>query len=190
MPKMNGIEATMQIRLQEKGKPTPIVALTAGNMSGEKEKCLKAGMDDFMAKPVVKKNLADILNKWLKDDDKPEDEEVFKSKKIEHLDKTWLSQYTTDDLDFKGKFIQLAKKDIDESTKELQKGIVERDLDTLKATGHKLKGTCLTVGLTELSKLAVAFELLDEFDEEYVNKLFDSLLFETSIVNKLLIKEQ
>src|SRR5690606_19544607 len=65
MPVMNGIEATKRIRMLDIEPRTPILALTAGNMLGEKERCLEAGMDDFMPKPIVKKDLALKFNKWL-----------------------------------------------------------------------------------------------------------------------------
>ena len=83
----------------------------------------------------------------------------------------------------------MARVGINESAKSLQKGILEKDLDALNAAGHKLKGTSLAIGLTQLSKLAVAFELLAEFEEEYINNLFESVLFEIRIVDKLLINE-
>lgn len=198
MPNMNGYEATKLIRENPESCSTAIVALTAGNMSGEKEKCLQAGMDDFMAKPIIKKDLAKIFEKWINQREKDggksarcmEDAEEFKARKIEHLNKIWFNQYATDDYEFKGKFIELARSGIEESAKALQKGILEKDLQALNAAGHKLKGTSLAVGLTQMSKLAIAFELLDVFDEEYVNSLFESVLFEVRIVKKLLLKEE
>ena len=190
MPNMNGYEATQEIRLKEEGISTPIVALTAGNMSGEKEKCLKAGMDDFMAKPIVKKDLAKLFEKWLKTNNGLEREKNNGRDDIEHLNKTWFHQYATDDTEFRAQFIKLALSEIEKSAKELQKGVLESDLAALKAAGHKLKGTSLAVGLTELSKQAVAFELLDEFEDEYVNNLFESVLFEIRIVKKMLKNEE
>ncbi len=65
----------------------------------------------------------------------------------------------------------------------------EKDLKALNTAGHKLKGTSLAVGLPQLSKLAVAFELLDELDEKYLDSLFESLLFEVTIVKELLMSE-
>ncbi|QKJ63478.1 MULTISPECIES: PAS domain S-box protein [unclassified Flavobacterium] len=67
MPLVNGYEATKQIREIEKFKDTIIIALTAGTVMGEKEKCIEVGMNDYVPKPIVKKTLEDILEKWLKD---------------------------------------------------------------------------------------------------------------------------
>jgi CheY-like chemotaxis protein/nitrogen-specific signal transduction histidine kinase len=65
MPLVNGYEATKQIRELGLSKDTLIIALTAGTVVGEKEKCIEAGMDDYLSKPIVKKTLKGILEKWL-----------------------------------------------------------------------------------------------------------------------------
>ncbi|MDX2027787.1 MAG: response regulator, partial [Alphaproteobacteria bacterium] len=67
MPEMDGFEATRRIRQAElqNGKHTTIVALTADAMTGEREKCLHAGMDDYLNKPFKPEQIADMLNKWV-----------------------------------------------------------------------------------------------------------------------------
>ncbi|TGJ98921.1 PAS domain S-box protein [Leptospira langatensis] len=66
MPEMNGYEATRYIRkLESAGVHVPIIAVTAGIVSGEREKCIEAGMDDYMSKPAVKADFAKMLRKWL-----------------------------------------------------------------------------------------------------------------------------
>jgi CheY-like chemotaxis protein len=65
MPEMNGYEATKAIRLLNKEQNLPIVAITAGNVKGEKEKCLEAGMDDFVVKPIREENIIAVFDKWL-----------------------------------------------------------------------------------------------------------------------------
>ncbi len=68
MPEMNGYEATRVIRTMEHNTHVPIIALTASNVKGEKEKCLEAGMDDFVVKPIVEESLALAFDKWLTSD--------------------------------------------------------------------------------------------------------------------------
>ena len=171
MPNMNGIDATKEIRKLEVNSEVPIIALTAGNMAGEKERCLESGMNDFMAKPLVKENLSKMFQKWLPSCDSPTRTKYENCSEVEHINESWFKQYATDDFEFKGKFVKLAKIGIQESVKALEDAIIENDLDAIKATGHKLKGTSLAVGLTQLSKLAVSFELLDDFDKEYIDDL-------------------
>ena len=68
MPELDGYEATRQIRALDSGvfRPTvPIVAMTANAMKGDREKCLEAGMDDYVSKPVQLKELAEVLERWL-----------------------------------------------------------------------------------------------------------------------------
>jgi CheY-like chemotaxis protein len=68
MPEMDGFEATAEIRKNEKAqnrKHTAIVALTADAMTGDRDKCIKAGMDDYLNKPVRAKEIADMLTKWI-----------------------------------------------------------------------------------------------------------------------------
>jgi len=65
MPEMNGYEATKKIRKNKFGKKIPIIAITAGTEKDEKNKCIEAGMDDFISKPIVKGSIEEILVKWL-----------------------------------------------------------------------------------------------------------------------------
>lgn len=66
MPEMNGYEATAYIREKMRIEDLPIIALTAGNVKGEKEKCILAGMNDFLSKPVLEEEIAEVFKKWLK----------------------------------------------------------------------------------------------------------------------------
>jgi PAS domain S-box-containing protein len=66
MPEMDGFEATRQIRAAEErsGRHVPIVAMTANAMNGDREACLEAGMNDYLAKPIRAEELSAVLRKW------------------------------------------------------------------------------------------------------------------------------
>lgn len=66
MPHKNGYETTAEIKHLKKYNNIPIIALTAGIMLGEKEKCLESGMDDYVSKPIIRCDLEEVLYKWLK----------------------------------------------------------------------------------------------------------------------------
>ena len=82
MPKMDGYEATRRIRTMEQGtdKRIPIVALTAHAFSEDRERCMAAGMDDYLSKPYTRADLANLLQRWLDPD-------------VSGLDDSW-SEYT------------------------------------------------------------------------------------------------
>lgn len=65
MPNKNGYEATYEIRQIEGAKDIPIIAITAGIMIGDKEKCLEAGMNDYLPKPIIQSDLEKMLHIWL-----------------------------------------------------------------------------------------------------------------------------
>ncbi len=76
MPVMNGIEATQNIRVLPGYEKIPIIGVTAGNVAGEREKCLESGMNDFLPKPFKKADLQEILKKYISADYNDENREL------------------------------------------------------------------------------------------------------------------
>lgn len=65
MPIMSGIEVTRNIRMLPGYEDISIIGVTAGNVLGEKEKCLEAGMNDFLPKPIRQADLVEVLKKYI-----------------------------------------------------------------------------------------------------------------------------
>jgi two-component system sensor histidine kinase/response regulator len=66
MPVMDGITATTAIRTMDRYRGMPIIAVTANVLPQDRQKCVAAGMNDFLAKPIEPAELWDMLGKWLK----------------------------------------------------------------------------------------------------------------------------
>ena len=66
MPEMDGYTAVPELKSTERFKHIPVIAVTAQAMTGDKEKCLAAGADDYVSKPVDIDHLLNLLNKYMK----------------------------------------------------------------------------------------------------------------------------
>ena len=78
MPEMDGFEATGTIRKAQDGTcHTPVIAMTARAMAGDREKCIEAGMDDHVSKPVRREELIGAVERWLR----PKAERFYKGRK-------------------------------------------------------------------------------------------------------------
>ncbi|WP_192350239.1 PAS domain S-box protein [Algoriphagus sp. Y33] len=190
MPIMNGYESTKRIRLLEKGTHVPIIAFTAGNMKGEREKCLAAGMDDYVVKPVLEKTLEMILNKWLGtifvktgptvNETNPEMEE--------HYDAEKLKDYTDNDQQVLEEVLTIVKYELKSSLESLREAIQKENLVQINEVGHKLYGTAISAGMYALAKMARTFEHLDEYYKDTVDTLYRTIASEVNLVLELLEK--
>ncbi|SDI23276.1 response regulator [Desulfosporosinus hippei] len=66
MPIMDGYVASSRIKNEGLNKDTVIIAMTAHAMEGDRDKCLKAGMDDYISKPIIMNDLDKMIQRWLK----------------------------------------------------------------------------------------------------------------------------
>lgn len=188
MPLMNGYEATERLRKMERMAKVPIVALTAGNVQSEKERCLEAGMDDFVTKPVVEETIGLMLNKWL--NVIPEvDLPIVRPDEngdLSHFDIDQVKRYVGDDAEIITEVIALTRKELKECLVILKAQEEEKKLKDLNSTGHKLYGTSVSAGLPVLALLARKLERLTSMDDEEANGLFEDLRTEIAMVLRIL----
>jgi PAS domain S-box-containing protein len=152
MPEMDGLEATTLIREAEGSRHTPIIATTANAMRGDREKCLKAGMDDYLPKPIQPEDLlAAILRVTGTDVAQPASEPT---KVIAVFDPSQLVRACAGNL---GIVRQALERYLDnaQDTLPLLEG---SDAETRKRAAHTLKGSSLTVGAVSVAEAASDLE--------------------------------
>lgn len=157
MPVMNGIEATQQIRLLPRYNNVPIIGVTAGNVLGEKEKCLESGMNDFLPKPLRQADLSEMLKKYIvtEQDIAVGQAEIVMEK---YINMDMLTEQIGDDEDFKKIFLNLVIKELIQTKDNIGSAAALKDATGAKIILHKLKGTAGTAGLFRLSDCALKWE--------------------------------
>ncbi len=167
MPEMDGYEATAEIRrLEGAGRHTPIIALTASAMVGDRERCLAAGMDDYLSKPLRDADLAAVLSRWLPGGDADTTAHASPSPAHEPavLDPSYLANLR-DMAEYSGRDIlrelaELFARDIPGQLAKLRRALDEGDTDTLRRVAHTLKGTAGGLGATEAMTVCGRLEAL------------------------------
>jgi len=175
MPEMDGYEATARIRNPQSkvsNHDIPIIAMTAHAMTGDREKCLEAGMNDYVPKPVDPKVLAEILDKWLpQDSDKSEKikgaraaesavgaESGAKSIIIPVFDRAALMERLMDDEDLAQVVISGFIQDIPRQIKSFKDCLDTGDASGAERQAHTIKGASANVGGEILRAVALKME--------------------------------
>ncbi|MFV0200456.1 response regulator [Empedobacter falsenii] len=155
MPEMNGIDATKFIRLINNYQDVPIIAVTAGNVKGEKERCLEVGLTDFLAKPIRENDIVDMMKKWLDFSQETQNEnEDFGN----HIDVSMIDNYTKDDESFRKTFIEIIINELEKDKIAFNTHSNTKNLAQINQLGHKVKGTSKTAGLFILADLTEQIE--------------------------------
>jgi diguanylate cyclase (GGDEF)-like protein len=165
MPEMDGYEATAHIRDHEKttGRRTPLVAMTANTQRGDAEKCLAAGMDDYLAKPITLVELRQKLDRWLPRGDDQRAAATIDS--APDIDEAPIDQGLFAKLrEIMGPALAQAVSPFLEDTPQylldLETAVHARDADTARAKAHAIKGSSGNLGATLLAQLAKEAEEL------------------------------
>lgn len=154
MPEMDGYITTEQIRQieQQKGGHTLIIAMTAHALKGDREKCLAAGMDDYIAKPIDIHMLALALDSWLKNSE-PAAPAGKKKKSTSSLDLERLHMIFGDNPHAIQTFLTSFIASTKEVLKDLRTAIANKDTTQAKDLFHRLKGSAGNSGVTPIFEL-------------------------------------
>ena len=192
MPEMDGYEATRVIREWEQYREkthTPIIAFTANAMQGDKDKCIVAGMDDYISKPVSEKSLEDMLKKWLKDKveivefeytETPADKEAESEKQQEteprQLDLSVFNVLKQMFADNFPKAVQSHTTTSKDNLQRVEQALKDNDAEALEHAAHSLKGAAAQFGAMQLSELARQAEFFGkDNDIESARAIFEQL---------------
>ncbi|MBE7636229.1 response regulator [Sneathiella sp. P13V-1] len=166
MPVMDGIAATATIRAQKNGRNTKIIGLTADAFEENRQKFLKAGMDDILTKPFKEDQLHTILNKYF-----PETDEVSITLTEEKSTSDVAAEETPmgdeQELSALGEqigqeamsaMLALAPDSFKEQLAEIEEGVAGRDSKRVLEAGHALRGAASALYCYRLSEIAAVFE--------------------------------
>jgi signal transduction histidine kinase/DNA-binding response OmpR family regulator len=162
MPEMDGFTATAEIRRREgTTRHTPIIALTAHAMPGERDRCLSAGMDDHLAKPVKRHELARALDRWTRPDGAstiaatleaadPAEDRIDESA-IEEIRREVGSEQLAS-------FVDRVLSDVSRMIDRLGQRREDASSTTMEQEAHRLVGGCRTLGLRGLGTVCEQIE--------------------------------
>jgi CheY-like chemotaxis protein len=167
MPRMDGYAATRTIRdLEAEGERIPVLAMTAAAVEGEREKCVAAGMDDFLTKPVNPDALGAMLGRWLNGQgadrlaDVPEQAPREGVLDLDRLD--MLRDLDPGSTGYLDKAIDNFVARVPESVHAIRSATAANDHEALTYAAHRLKGSALNLGLPAVGHLAYELEMLGD----------------------------
>jgi CheY-like chemotaxis protein/HPt (histidine-containing phosphotransfer) domain-containing protein len=155
MPEMDGFEATTELRAR--GLKVPIVALTAHATTGDRERCLAAGMNDYLAKPVEPKVLARKLRQWLDAGPGPVTETPAAAAATEAFDPTALTERFLGNRALYAKARDLFLHHTGPALQEMAQA-ASRDDAALRRQAHKIRGSAATIGADALARRCAQVE--------------------------------
>ncbi|MDX8409765.1 MAG: response regulator [Mariprofundales bacterium] len=177
MPVMDGFEATHAIRQHEQelehGGHLIIIAMTANAMSGDRERCLAAGMDDYLSKPISRQRLGEMLDRWREDQDPPQHHEAEQDDapaseavsegepEASALSLDYMRELIGDDDEIICELLQLF---VDSMRKlvsdKMTAALHDQNSAAMKAHGHELKGAAANIGLLPVADVGQRLETL------------------------------
>ncbi len=163
MPEMDGFEATRQIRSPGSGVLNPdvyIIAMTAHALKGDRERCMAAGMNDYLSKPIEPSQLYEAIGKLAGGSTRKSAADRTDHVTPQELifDREALMDRVGQDEAFVQELIQLFLTDMPEKILELREAVACSDFSLIEQKAHTIKGTAANMSVIEMSKIALEIE--------------------------------
>lgn len=191
MPEMDGIETAVAIRRYEEGKNMhiPIVALTAGAIKGEEQKCREAGMDDFLTKPIIPNDLFKVLEKYLTlipTTTRMTSAGTNQGESHLHFDEQLLIQRFGNDTDFWEDLIGSVLTEFPEYIRVLDDALDKNKSGEIQTLAHSMKGASLNMYFYQLAELANELEKASNTEPEKLRTVFNRIVQEWELIQSIL----
>jgi CheY-like chemotaxis protein/HPt (histidine-containing phosphotransfer) domain-containing protein len=163
MPVMDGLEATRRIRESERGRRTPIIALTANAMKQQIDECKANGMDDVLPKPIDREQLGAMLDRYApaaatvigRHHVKPAPE---KTEAPSEVSMARFREVTGGDAELARGLVKSFVESVEHALADIEAGLAREDLPLVRRAAHTLVGTSANMGATRLQAIAIAME--------------------------------
>jgi len=171
MPEMDGYDATRAIRSGQSSTHNPfvpIVAMTAHAMRGDREKCLRAGMDDYLSKPIQLSRVRDVLDTWLpgrSDRSSMASPGTPPPRQSPLLDRQGLLELVGNDVGLANEILQGFLEDLPGMIASIKDGLNSNDAASARRETHALKGSSANVRAVGLEQLSLEMEAVLKTDD-------------------------
>ena len=166
MPVMDGMEATRTIR-KDLHSNIPIIALTANAVKGEMEKCIQAGMNDYLSKPFEEEDLIRLIAKWLGRETHFGPAKTTTATTTSLYDLGKLKQMTRGDEKFIVKMLQVFINETINGVTNLEKAFEEKDIKQVKFLAHRMKSSLRNLNILSAADIAEKIENAEWTEPEY-----------------------
>ncbi len=193
MPEMDGFAATKEIRkLNTPSADIPIIALTAHALVGDRDKCLEAGMNDYITKPIIPDKLLKTLDKWLETDSKKVETVQQESAEVNGIfDFDTLAKMCMGDKEFERELLTSYMDDVTNRLEKLENFIRDNNMEKIVNEAHTIKGASYSVGAKAVGDEALGIELSGKLNDigninQRINSLTGSINSTKEILKKYL----
>ncbi|MGE3624285.1 MAG: ATP-binding protein, partial [Bdellovibrionales bacterium] len=155
MPEKNGYDTTADLRAAEKksGDHIPVIAMTANAMVGDREKCLRYGMDEYISKPINADELKEVMGQWIQFGDSGSPEPVSAAKSDNPADLTLLKSFSEGDPEMERQLIQAFVEQSEKNMRSLADLGGQGDIKPWQEAAHMFKGGAAGIGAKRLAGL-------------------------------------